>query len=138
VISINITLVFQLVNFLVSLWIINYFIIKPIRGNLMRRRSMVDADVSDAEKLRLNAEIAVKEREEVIGKVRAGIALENKAAKEDAESKAHTLLDESTRKARDIRGEASAKTRKEGLLALKDLEGKIPDFTKNALAKVLG
>ena len=137
-ISIDITLLFQIVNFLVSLWIINYLIIRPIRGNLMRRRSIIDADVSNAEKLRLNADIAIKEREEVIGKVHADIASQKKSAKEDAEKRAHTLLDESTNKARDIRSEASAAIRAESALALKDLEAKIPEFTQNALVKVLG
>jgi len=137
VISIDITLIIQLVNFLVSLWIINYLIVKPIRENLMKRRSMVDVDMNEAKRLRLNADIATKEHEEVISKVRIGISLQKHSAKEDAESTAHSIQDESTNQARDIRSEAFAKIREESSLALKDLEAKIPGFTQSALAKVL-
>lgn len=136
-ISIDITLIIQTVNFLVSLWIINYLIIQPVRSNLQKRRSMVNDDVDAAESLRQNAEIAVKEREEVLSKVRASILLQKHTAKEDAESKSSTLLQTTTESARVIRSEASQKVRKEKELATKELEAQIPHFTKVALAKVL-
>ena len=136
-ISVDITLIIQIVNFLVSLWIINCLIIKPIRGNLMKRRSMVDADMSEAGKLSLSATIAVKEHDEVIVKVLADIASQKKTAKEDAENRAHLLAEESMAESRGIRNDASAKVKKESTRALKDLEAKIPEFAKNALEKVL-
>ena len=136
-ISIDITLIIQIVNFLVSLCIINCLIIKPIRGNLMKRQSLVDADVNEAEQKRINADIATKEHGDVIAKVRAGIVLQKHSAKDDAESNAHSILDEYTQKARDIRSESSAIVRDESERALKDLEAKVSGFTQSALAKVL-
>lgn len=136
-ISIDITLIIQTVNFLVSLWIINHLIIKPVRSNLQKRRSIVNEDVDVAESLRQNAEIAVKERESVLSKVRAEILLQKHTAKEDAEAKATTLLHETTESARVIRSEASVKVREEKELAVKELEAQLPHFTKVALAKVL-
>jgi F-type H+-transporting ATPase subunit b len=41
-INIDITLLIQLVNFLVALAIINYLIIRPVRGVIARRRAQND------------------------------------------------------------------------------------------------
>lgn len=136
-ISIDITLLIQIVNFLVSLWIINYFIIRPIRGNLAKRRSMVDADFDETERLRQKADIATIEHEEAIIKIRANIALHKHSTKEEAENKAHSIVDESNDKSRIIRSEASARIREESSLALVELEAKISGFTRSALTKVL-
>ncbi len=137
-IAIDITLAIQVVNFLVSLLIINYLIIKPVRANLLKRRSIAEKDLEEAEALRLNAEVAMQEREDVLGKVRSDILLQRTAAKEEAETKAHALLDESSASAQSIRAEASDKVRQDSELALKELEAKLPMFTKNAMAKILG
>ena len=136
-ISIDITLIIQIVNFLVSLWIINHLIIKPIRGNLMKRRSLVDADLDQSEALRQKADIATKEHERVISKVRADIALQKHSDKEDAENKARAVVDDSTNEARSVRSDASAKIREESALALTSLESKISGFTQSVLVKVL-
>ena len=41
-INIDITLLIQLVNFLIALAIINYLIIRPVRGIMARRRAQND------------------------------------------------------------------------------------------------
>ena len=48
-ISLDITFFIQLINFFISLLIINSLIIKPIRGVIARRKSIIDADNKDTE-----------------------------------------------------------------------------------------
>ena len=49
-ISLDITFIIQLVNFLISVFIINALIIKPIRNNIAQRKAIIDGDKKETEK----------------------------------------------------------------------------------------
>ena len=54
-IELNLTLLIQVINFLVGLAIINYFFVKPIRAVIARRRAQNDAQRTEAEGLEKSA-----------------------------------------------------------------------------------
>lgn len=75
-ISLDVTLFIQLINFFISLLIINYLIIKPIRSNMARRKAIIDADNKDTENFMQSMGIHNLQYEERISSVRAQIAKE--------------------------------------------------------------
>lgn len=136
-ISLDITFFIQLVNFLISLLIINALIIKPIRSNMARRKALIEADNAETENFtkKMNAQYA--QYEERIGKVRASIAAERDENKHSAEETARAVLAKANDEARSIRQESAQKVQQESKAALDSLQGNVADFSKEALAKIL-
>lgn len=136
-ISLDITFFIQLVNFLISLFIINVLIIRPIRSNMARRKAMIDADTESAESFakKMNAQYA--EYEERIAKVRSQIAEQRESVKTSAEESARTALSKANDEARAIRQESAQKIQKESKEALESLQADVSSYSKEALAKIL-
>lgn len=136
-ISLDITFFIQLINFLVSLLIINALIIKPIRSNMARRKALIDADNKDTENFtqRMNAQYA--QYEERLGKVRAEIASERERSKNTAEDSARSVINAANDEARGIRQEAAKKVQQESKEALEVLQAKVSGYSKEALSKIL-
>ena len=94
-INIDITLLIQLVNFLVTLVIINYLIVRPVRGVIARRRAANDELKEKAESLAGEASLKMEGYTARIAQARAeerrAMAVaqeqENKAKAQDARAK---------------------------------------------------
>lgn len=136
-ISLDVTFFIQLVNFLISLVIINALIIKPIRSNMARRKSMIDSDMQSAEKLAQCIETQNKQYEDRISSVRAEIAKERDSYKNDAEALARSAINAANDEARAIRQESAQKVQNESKEALAGLQDKVASYSKEALAKIL-
>lgn len=135
-ISIDITFVIQLMNFLVSLCIINFLIIKPIRANMAKRNGMTDDDIKKAKDLTEKADIQFHAYEERLQKVRLDIAQSRIIAKESGEKNAQEMLSDSEKNAHAVRTEASIHIKEESDLAQKELERHLPQFVQLALTKI--
>lgn len=59
-INIDITLLIQLVNFLIALAIINYLIVRPVRGIIARRRAQNDELRGSADALEGEADLKME------------------------------------------------------------------------------
>lgn len=136
-ISLDVTFFIQLVNFLVSLVIINALIIKPIRSNMARRKSMIDSDMQSAEKLAQCIETQNKQYEDRISSVRAEMAKERDEYKSNAEALARSTINAANDEARAIRQESAQKVQNESKEALAGLQEKVASYSKEALAKIL-
>ncbi len=133
-ISLDVTLFIQLINFFISLLIINYLIIKPIRSNMARRKAIIDADNKDTENFMQSMGIHNLQYEERISSVRAQIAKERDEYKKNAEEFARGVLGKATDEARAIRQESTQKIQNESSEAL---QADVSSYSKEALAKIL-
>ncbi len=129
-ISLDVTLFIQLINFFISLLIINYLIIKPIRSNMARRKAIIDADNKDTENFMQSMGIHNLQYEERISSVRAQIAKERDEYKKNAEEFARGVLGA-------IRQESTQKIQNESSEALQALQADVSSYSKEALAKIL-
>lgn len=137
VIKIDITFFIQFVNFVVSLGIINYLIIKPVRENLAKRRSLVNADKDSAEALTSSADEKFKSYEERLQKVRSQVADAFVLAKEESEATTLEVLEKANLQAHAVRSEASALREEQSKQAKSSLDERVPQFVETALAKIL-
>ena len=138
VISINITLFIQVVNFLVSLAIINYLIIKPIRGILARRRGIMDGLEENASALNAEAAQKLDGYEARLSEVRAKIAGLRSEAKLQSEADAHAKLESAAEEARGIRRDATRRMQEESEAAQQQLRNRVDELARLALGRVLG
>lgn len=136
-ISLDITFLIQLVNFFISLLIINSLIIKPIRTVIARRKSIIDADNNDTEKFTKSMNDCNLQYEERIRAVRAKMADERDACKKSAEDAARGVLGKANDEARAIRQESTQRIQSESQEALQALQANVSAFSKEALAKIL-
>ncbi len=137
-ISIDITLLIQLVNFFISLAIINYLIIRPIRGILARRRAENDALRGNAETLEGEAKLKRESYAARIAKARAEVSALRDAVKASAQKSAQEALNSAGEKARGIRHEAVARIQEESRAARTELEGRVGEFAQLAVKSMLG
>lgn len=136
-ISLDITFFIQLVNFLISLFIINALIIRPIRSNMARRKALIDADKAGAENFEKKINAKNVEYEDRLGKVRAQIAEQRESYKISAEESARAALSKANDEARAIRQESARNVQKESKEALEVLQANVSSYSKEALAKIL-
>ena len=116
-INIDITLLIQLVNFLVALAIINYLIIRPVRGVIARRRAQND-------ELRGRADTLMDE---------ADLKMEGYTAR-IAQARMHAAGEE----ARAIHRAAADRVQAESAEAQRELDGRVGEFVQVALKSMLG
>lgn len=136
-ISLDITFLIQLVNFLVSLLIINALIIKPIRKNMAQRKAIIDADKKETNDFTSKIEAQQLLYDERLRAVRVEVTKQRESIKLDAEGSAQQKLQQANDKARVLRQESTQKIQGESQEAMSVLQNKISSYTQEALTKIL-
>lgn len=137
-ISIDVTLLFQMLNFLITLFILNVLIIRPIRDVLARRRAHNAALAGDADSMKDIAARKLESYEARLVRARAQMASAREEAKKAGERDAQKHLDDIGAEARTIRRDATERMREESAAARRELEGKVAAYAESAIGKVLG
>ena len=137
-INIDITLLIQLVNFLIALAIINYLIIRPVRGIMARRRAQNDELRGAADSLEGEADLKMEGYKARIEKARAEVSAVRKSMKTAAEQAAQARVNAAGDEARSIHRAAAERVRAESAEARRELDGRVGDFVQVALKSMLG
>ena len=131
-ISLDITFFIQLINFFISLLIIN-----SIRGVIARRKSIIDADNKDTENFTQRMNTYNLQYEERLQAVRAQMAKERDEYKKSAEDVSRSVLGKASDEARAIRQESTQKIQSESQQALQTLQTNVSAYSREALTKIL-
>lgn len=137
-ISIDITLLFQLVNFLVALVIINGLIIGPVRRVMAERNARNEALRGDAGSLDSASARKMEEYEARLLLARTEMAAAREAAKQAGEKDAQNRLETAGGEARAIRQQATERLHEESAEARRELDGKVTDYARLAVNRLLG
>lgn len=137
-ISIDITVWFQLINFIITLGILNYFIIKPIRAILVRRHDRMAALAGDTEGLTTEAALKLEGYEGRLLEARVQAAAQREQLKKVAQTEAQSQLEKTMHEAQTLRQKAEQVMLKESATASTALHGQVDGFAKTALGRLLG
>jgi len=137
-VSIDITLLFQLVNFLVSLCILNWLIIRPVRDIIARRRARNAGLLGDAQSMKTAAAQKLESYEVRLQRARADIAAVRDEYRREAEKSAQMRLEGAAGEARTIRQDAASRLREESAQARTGLEARVADFARQGVDRILG
>lgn len=137
-INIDITLLIQLVNFLVALAIINYLIIRPVRSVIARRRAQNDELRGSADTIRSEADLKMEGYTARIAKARAEVAAARESIKASAEQTAQARMHAAGEEARAIHRAAADRVQAESAEAQRELDGRVGEFVQVALKSMLG
>ena len=133
-VDLNITLWIQLANFLVTLVVLNYLLISPIRKIIRKRKDNVEGLIGEIEAFTAEKQQLLDEYESELRKAREAAAIYRKdvgelerarifdAASKDAQSEVRTTL---------------AAVRADAGVTRRALQAKMHEFTEAAMAKLL-
>ena len=137
-IDLNITLWFQLVNFLVTLVVLNFLLIAPIRAIIRQRKTKIEGLTGSIDAFADEGRKLLEGYEAELARARAEAGQYRKQAKADAEVEERSLLAAASKDAQASLQAAQASVRAEADTARQALQAEMKVFSDAALAKILG
>jgi F-type H+-transporting ATPase subunit b len=131
-------LVFQIVNFLVVLWLLNRFLYKPIMKMLRERRETIAKGLAEAESVREQAKSQRAQFEQQLAEERLESQERLRGAVAKSEEAARQRLGDANAEAEEILIRARSDADQSRTQALAGLQGEIADLALLAAAKALG
>lgn len=135
--DLNITMLFQLVNFFVALVLLNILLIRPIRDIIRQRKAVMSGMGSEAENFESQAAERLANYEEQIKAARQEAGKNREAARNAGAAEQAVLVAEAQKEAQAIVGAAREQLRSEAEAALTQLRGQIDKFADKAVSRVL-
>lgn len=136
--DLNITLIFQFVNFLIALFFLNWLLIKPIREIIRKRNDLMDGMASEADKFHAEAVARLKAYEEELARARKQAGLEREEGKNAGLAEMEKIVGSAQQSARQLLEENRATLRHQADAALAELRDGIDGFTTKLGQKLMG
>ncbi|MDR3073441.1 MAG: ATP synthase F0 subunit B [Deltaproteobacteria bacterium] len=136
--DINITLLIQLVNFIVTLAALDFLLIRPIRGIVKKRRDLASGMLAETERFTAEAAGKLEGYETALGKAREEAAAIREARKNEGAATEAELLAAAAREAQEFLRESRASTRAQVAGTMADMERRLPELAAMAAARLLG
>lgn len=92
-VELNITLVIQMVNFVVALFVLNILLVRPVRAIMRKRKEMTEAMVKDAGKFAAESALRLGRYEAELESVRARASGQRETARAQAVESGRVILD---------------------------------------------
>jgi F-type H+-transporting ATPase subunit b len=137
-VSIDYSIIAEIIGYLILLVILNAILYKPIRRLLKERASRMSAIQSDVEKYERNAEQLLKDFDMKLAEARASGQGEMERLKQEAREEEHQLSEASNKEADARKQELMAELTSEIDAARKDLTAKVEAFAMDISQKLLG
>ena len=128
--DLNITLLFQLGNFFVAIYLLNILLIRPVRDILKKRKAMVEGMTGEAENFESMAEKSLADYEASLQKARQDAAESRQKGREEGVAVQHDVVSEAQNEARNILDQARSALKKEADETLVALRAQTAEFSK--------
>lgn len=136
-ISVDINLLFAIINIIVLFLLLRKFLIKPVRNIMEKRDEMIRSGLENARKSQSDAELMKQEYEEKLknaGDISAGIISD---AKKEAEARSKNILDEANAKADNILNSARENAETAKIKAVSEAKEQIADLAAEMARKLV-
>ena len=129
-ISINIyEIVMQMVNFVILVWLINRFLVKPVGEFLNNRAQGIKDDIEQASKNKTETESLVSEQKELLKNARLEAQQIRQKTEEAVQKEREQLISAAKEESANIVGQAKKEIQSDVSKAKKDLLNQIGDLT---------
>lgn len=136
--NLDITMLFQLVNFFIVLYVLNILLIRPIRGILKERRDKMDNLSGEADAFEREAEARLASYNESLQSARQEAGQTRDAARTAAQAEQQRIVQEAGQKAQALLTEAKASIKAESDATLAELRARVQDLGAKLAARVMG
>jgi F-type H+-transporting ATPase subunit b len=137
-IELNATLFIQLANFLITLVVLNYLLIRPIRQQIAARNALTSGYAVDIEEFSSKASEKLSEYEIALGKARAQAGQAREAIKLQGAANEQKILHAAQAEAHAYLQASRAETAKEVQTAMKTLLSQVDSLAAKAASRILG
>lgn len=136
--NLDITMLFQLVNFFIVLYVLNILLIRPIRGILKERRDKMDDLSGEADAFEREAATRLASYNESLQRARQEAGQTRDAARTAAQAEQQRIVQEAGQKAQALLAEAKASIKAESDATLAELRARVQDLGAKLAARVMG
>ncbi|CAK7037539.1 MAG: ATP synthase subunit b [Desulfovibrio sp.] len=136
--DINITLVIQLINFIVVIVGLNYLLIQPIRDIVKKRRDLASGMLGDAESFTNDAADKLQNYEAALAKAREEASAARDVKRSEGTAKEAELLEIAQREAQEYLRSSREETRETVAKTMAEMEKRVPELAKLAASRLLG
>ena len=137
-IQINITLIIQIINFLVFMLLLNALLYKPVVAKIRERETRIRKDREKAAELDQQVQEQEKRHQEELAVARQQGALEKNALTAEAKKKEAAILDKARLEAARIVEDMKASIRVEAEQVRKALAAEMAPLAQSIFEKILG
>ena len=131
------TLIAQILNLFIQMYLIKRFLFKPIKEVLEKRRQMADQEIREAKEAREEAETIKKEYENNIAGAREEAAQIVHSAKKEAENRADQMIQAAEAEVTRMHQKAEADIAQERKKAINEVKDEIGGIAMDIAAKVV-
>ena len=130
-------LVFQVINFLLLLYLLNRFLFKPLLARMDERSAKIEKGLEDAETAARDRELARAEREAAVAEARKEAAEMLARANKIAEDTRNEILTDARTEAEQVTQRAREEITAEKERAMAELRGQVADLALAAAGKLV-
>ena len=131
------TLILQICNLLLQMWLFKKFLLKPVQNILAKRQELANADLDAAAAAREEAETAKQEYEKHLTGAREEAAALVRSAAQTAQTRSEQIILEAKEEAASIRAKASADIAQERKSAVNEIKNEISGIAVSIASKVV-
>lgn len=135
--DLNITLVFQLVNFFIALYVLNLLLIRPIREIIRKRKAVMDDMSGESESYEYQAEQRLSDYDNQLTRARQDAGQNHEKAREAGAAEQASLVAEAQKRAQEIIAETRRNLQAEADASLKELRGQVATLSGQLAERVL-
>lgn len=128
--DLNITLLFQLVNFLVAVYVLNLLLVKPIREIIKKRKGVLDELGNGAAAFESQAAEKLDKYEASLAKARLEATAAREQGRNNGLSEKDAIVGAAQKSAKDILDEARRSVQAQAESAIAELRAKVKVFSQ--------
>lgn len=136
--DVNLTLAIQFVNFVVTLVVLDYLLIRPIRGIIKKRRDLASGMLSDAAAFTEGAACKLENYEAALARAREEAAALRDKRREEGAAREAGILEAAHSEAREFLHSSRESTEAAVAQTRAAMEKRVPEFADMAVASLLG
>lgn len=137
-INIDITIVVQLVNFLIAVVALNYILIKPVREQIAARKDLTSGYASDIETFTADANQKLAGYESALAEARSQASSSREAIKAEGLARQQDVLEQAQNEAQAFLLSSREQTARDAKAATDALLSQVNVFADKAMKKILG
>ncbi len=127
--DLNITLVFQLVNFFIAIFVLNILLIRPIREIIKKRNGVMDNLAGEADSFESQAAERLANYEAELARARQDAGLTREEGRNAGLTEQQGIVGTAQKSARDILADTHRSLRGQAEATLSELRNQVSDFS---------
>ncbi|WP_308621377.1 ATP synthase F0 subunit B [uncultured Desulfovibrio sp.] len=136
--DLNITILFQLANFLIALVVLNILLIRPVREIIRKRNGIMDDMAAEADSFNTEAAEKLNAYEAELARARQEAGLTREESRQSGLNEQQNIVGEAQQSARQLLAENRTALRGQAEAALNELRNGISDFSARLGNRLLG